>query len=139
MKKKSLGLFTGSVVTMLLISCNNGSGGANTHQQLLVTSTDINSTVFVANLGFSAAHSYQVIIDSNVSPALAKYTLKVQLPGSQFSVESNQCVNIVANQSCNIHLSFTPITPADYTPNNVITFAVGNLDSSIVVTTQPQA
>ena len=138
-KKLVWGLVACPLIVSLLAACGSGNNSINTLQQLQVSSSDIDAMVFTAALESSASHTYQAIISSNASPAGTKYTISVALPNASFVVESNGCVDVLANQTCNIQLTFSPTTPSAYQENNLITFSVGELESSIVVASQPSS
>lgn len=136
-KKLTYGLVAGTVSTMLLVSCNNGNTSTNITQKLIVSSTDNNSTIFAAKIGESATHTYQVLLASNSGNPGVIYTINVNLPNSQFSVESNGCKDIYQYQSCNIIINFAPIAESNYNSYNPLIFSVGQLESTIIAVTQP--
>lgn len=131
-------LSLGMLSSIGLVACNSGGNTTNTNQQLVISSTDSNPYTFIAAIGSTATHTYQAVINSNVTPPSTQYTISVQLPNSAFSIESNGCINVTAGKPCNIQIGFAPLSVNDYAPSDAIDFSVGELESSIIVKTSPQ-
>lgn len=139
--KKNISIVSIAGLMATLIACNNGSS-VSTYQYLQV-SPSANPAIYKANLGESATMIFTNTIVSNAGPVQAKYNITATVPNSSFTVltesGNNGCMQVAANQACNITIIFTPTTQSDYSLTNSLQFTVGALESSVNVITAPNS
>lgn len=124
------------LLTLSITGCKDQSSPTT---ELTVISNDAYSTIFAANIGQTAQHTYLLTVNDSVSLNSGSQTFDIipTLP-SGFSVGATTCQNVYLGQTCEMTILFTPVTNSNYLQSGVISFnANGALSKQLAIQAIP--